>query len=370
MLLLTPGPTPVPEAVRLAMGEPTIHHRTPEFEEIFEETRELLKKIFGMDEVLMLASSGTGAMEASILNLCEKKALVVNAGKFGERFGKICDAYNIAYKELKYNWDTPCSVEDVKKALNDDKDIDTICIQVCESAGGLRHPVEEIAKVAKEINKDIKIIADGITAVGVEKINTTNIDALISGSQKAFMLPPGLSMIGLSRDALAKIEKSSTGYYFNLAIELKNQKKNTTAWTAPTTLIIGLKAVLKMIEKDGIEKLYADTALRAKSSREALKALGLKIFPKTPANSMSAVLDDDAAKIRKILKDKYGVNIAGGQEHVKTTLFRINHMGIFEGYETPWTLNAIELALDELGRRKYDGTANRVFCEQQYKAKQ
>ncbi|MDX1809110.1 MAG: alanine--glyoxylate aminotransferase family protein [Sulfurospirillaceae bacterium] len=367
MLLLTPGPTPVPEAIRVAMSEPTIHHRTPEFEEIFGKTRELLKEVFDMPEVLMLASSGTGAMEASVLNLCRKKALVVNSGKFGERFGEICKAYDIDFKELKYDWNTPCNIEDVERVLKEDKDIDVICVQVCESAGGLRHPIEQIAKKAKEINKDISIIADGITAVGVEKIDTTNIDALISGSQKAFMLPPGLSMIGLSQEAINKIESMPKGYYFNLAIELKNQRKNTTAWTAPTTLVIGLKAVLELIKKDGIEKLYTDTAKRAFATREALKALGLRIYPKTPANSMSAVFDEDASSIRKILKQKYGVNIAGGQEHIKNTLFRINHMGIFEGYEVPWTLNAIELALDELGRRKFDGSANRVFCEAQYK---
>ncbi|WP_331774622.1 pyridoxal-phosphate-dependent aminotransferase family protein [Sulfurospirillum sp. 1612] len=367
MLLLTPGPTPVPEAIRVAMSEPTIHHRTPEFEEIFAKTRELLKKFFDMPEVLMLASSGTGAMEASVLNLCQKKALVINAGKFGERFGKICDAYQIPYQELKYDWDTPSSVDDVEKALKNDSDIDTICVQVCESAGGLRHPVEAIAKLAKAHNPEISIIADGITAVGVEKIDTTNIDALVSGSQKAFMLPPGLAMIGLSAHAMTKIQAASRGFYFNLATELKNQQKNTTAWTAPTTLVIGLKAILESIDEDGIKQLYADTAARAKATREALKTLGLKIYPKVPANSMSAVLDDDAATIRKILKQKYHVNIAGGQEHIKTTLFRINHMGIFEGYEIPWTLNAIELALDELGRRPYDGSANRVFCETLYK---
>lgn len=367
MLLLTPGPTPVPEVIRVAMSEPTIHHRTPEFEEIFGKTRELLKKVFDMPEVLMLASSGTGAMEAAVLNLCKKKALVVNSGKFGERFGEICKAYDIDFEELKYAWDTPCSVEDVERILKNDKNIDAICIQVCESAGGLRHPIEQIAKRAKEINQDIFIIADGITAVGVEKIDTTHIDALISGSQKAFMLPPGLSMIGLSDQAIQKIESTPRGYYFNLAIELKNQRKNTTAWTAPTTLVIGLKAVLEMIEKDGLDKLYADTAARAGATREALRVLGLKIYPKTPANSMSAVLDVDAARIRKILKQKYGVNVAGGQEHIKDTLFRINHMGIFEGYETPWALNAIELALDELGRRTFDGSANRVFCQAHYK---
>jgi len=367
MLLLTPGPTPVPEAIRVAMSEPTIHHRTPEFEEIFGKTRELLKKFFDMPEVLMLASSGTGAMEASVLNLCKKKALVVNAGKFGERFSKICKAYGIEYQELKYEWDTPCHLDDVEDALKKDPNIDTICVQICESSGGLRHPVEAIAKLAKAQNPEISIIADGITAVGVEKIDTTHIDALISGSQKAFMLPPGLSMVGLSTHAIEKIQASPRGFYLNLAIELEKQQKNTTAWTAATTLVIGLRAILESIDHDGIEQLYANTAARAKATREALKRLGLKIYPKVPANSMSAVLDEDAAQIRKILKQKYHVNIAGGQEHIKTTLFRINHMGLFEGYETPWTLNAIELALDELGRRPYDGTANRIFCETLYK---
>ena len=151
-MLLTPGPTPVPEFVRVAMSGETIHHRTPEFEAIFAKTRELLIELFGMDEALMLVSSGTGAMEACVTNLTHKKALTVNSGKFGERFGKICDAYNIPKVELKYEWDTPCDIKDVEKALDEHSDIDAIFIQICESAGGLRHPVEEIAKLAKSKN--------------------------------------------------------------------------------------------------------------------------------------------------------------------------------------------------------------------------
>jgi aspartate aminotransferase-like enzyme len=364
MLLLTPGPTPVPEDIRMAMSGPTIHHRTPEFEDIFAKTRVLLKELFGMSEVLMLASSGTGAMEACVLNLCHSKALTINAGKFGERFGKICQAYSKEYTELKYDWDTPASVKDIVDAVKNDEVIDAVFIQVCESAGGLRHPVELIAKEVKKIRPNIMVVADGITAVGVEKIDTTHIDALISGSQKALMLPPGLALIGLNDRAIEVIEKSGVGYYLNLKTELKKQKTNTTAYTAATTLIIGLKAMLEKLHVDGFEKLYMDTKKRSDATKKALKALGLKIFPKSPANAMSAVYDEEAAKIRKILKTKYSVNIAGGQDHVKTTLFRINHMGLVANYETAWTLNAIEMALEEIGRRPYDGTANKIYTKE------
>ncbi|MGK0256260.1 MAG: aspartate aminotransferase-like enzyme, partial [Arcobacteraceae bacterium] len=231
-MLLTPGPTAVPEFVRTAMSSETLHHRTPEFEKIFKDTRELLLELFDMPEAVMLASSGTGAMEACVTNLTHKKALTINSGKFGERFGKICDAHNIPHTEIKHEWNIPVSIDEIVNTIKNDNEIDAIFIQICESAGGLRHPVEDIAKAVKAINKDITIVADGITAIGVEKIDTTNIDAIITGSQKALMLPPGLSMIGFSNDAVAKIERKSTGYYFNLATEIKKQRINTTAWTA------------------------------------------------------------------------------------------------------------------------------------------
>jgi len=364
MLLLTPGPTPVPEDIRMAMSEPTIHHRTPEFEKIFAETRVLLKELFDMPEVLMLASTGTGAMEACVLNLCKSKALTINAGKFGERFGKICEAHKKEYTQLKYDWDTPAKVEDVLEAVKSDEKIDAIFIQVCESAGGLRHPVETIAKELKKIRPNMMIVADGITAVGVEKVDTTHIDALISGSQKALMLPPGLALIGLSNQAIKVIEDGGVGYYLNLKIELEQQKKNTTAYTAATTLIIGLKAMLEKLHVDGFDKLYSDTKKRSLATKKALQEIGLSIFPKSPADAMSAVYDEEAAQIRKILKSKYGVNMAGGQDHVKTTLFRINHMGLVQDYETAWTLNAIEMALEDIGRRPYDGTANKIFTKE------
>ena len=366
MLLFTPGPTPVPESVRLAMATPTLHHRTPEFEAIFKEARGRLMDLLGMDECVMIASSGTGAMQASMLNLCKTKALTVNAGKFGDRFGKIADALNRDKVELKYEWNTPCSVADVENALNEHREIDAIFIQVCESAGGLRHPVEAIAKRAKEINPDIMVVADGITAVGVEKIDVSNIDALITGSQKALMLPPGLAMIGLSSAAVEKIGEGKD-YYFNLATEIKKQQQNTTAWTAATTLIMGLNAIFDAIEVEGFDALYANTTARAAATQAALEAIGFSMYPKTPAPSMSTVYDEDAEPIRKLLKTKYGVNIAGGQDHLKGKIFRINQMGLIPVYESAWVVNAIELALADLGRRDFDGTASRVFNETYFK---
>ena len=361
MLLFTPGPTPVLEDVRFSMSQPTIHHRTAEFEAIFADTREKLKNIFQTKEVLMIASSGTGAMEAVVINFCQKKALTINAGKFGERFGKICKAQDIAYTELKYEWNRPTSKEDILDALDKDKDIDAVFIQVCESAGGLRHPVEDIAKAVKALGRDIMIVADGITAVGVEPINTTDIDVLISGSQKAFMLPPGLAMLGLNDGAIKRLESYDKGYYLNLKSELKKQQTNTTAYTAATTLIIGLGVMLGKIEDIGVDKLYHDTRTRAEATKQALEAIGLDIYPLTPAPAMTTIIFERSDELRKILKLKYGVNIAGGQDHLKGKIFRINHMGLIQTYEASWVVNAIELALFDMGVREYDGQANILF---------
>lgn len=363
MLLFTPGPTPVPQNVRNAMSDETMHHRTPEFEAIFEKTRTHLFKLFKTDEVVMLASSGTGAMESAVTNLCHNTLLNVNSGKFGERFGKIASAHGLGSVEIKNEWDTPVSVEAIVEAVKANSNIDAVAVQVSESAGGLRHPVEALAKAVKEINPDIMIIADGITAVGVEPIDATNIDCLIAGSQKALMLPPGLAILGLSNAAIEKIGEGK-GYYFNLATEIKKQRQNTTAWTAATTLTIGLLEILETIEANGgLEVLYKDTQNRAKAVRAALQAIGLHIYPQTPAPSMTTIDDVDANEIRNLLKVDYEVNVAGGQDHLKGKIFRINQMGLIKDYEMAWVVNAVELALDKLGRRKYDGTANKIFNE-------
>lgn len=368
MLLFTPGPTPVPEDIRVEMAKPTIHHRTPEFEEYFKKARAGLKDLLNMPEVLMLSSSGTGAMEACVRTFCAKKLLSVNSGKFGERFGKIAKAYNIPNIEIKHDWDTPVEVEEVLEILKNDNDIDALAIQICESAGGLRHQVEKIAQAIKAHNPEIIVIADAITAMGVEPIDTRHIDALIGGSQKAFMLPPGMSIIGLSEKALKLIETRDIGFYFNLKTELKNQISNTTAWTAPTTIVIGLAKYFQIIQTlGGIDEIYRQTAKRAIATQNALLSIGLKIYPKNPALAMTTIIDEaNASNIRKVLKNDFGVNVAGGQDHLKTSIFRINHMGIIPVNEALWVVNAIELTLEKLGVRKFDGSANIKFLESYY----
>lgn len=391
MLLFTPGPTPIPESIRQAMATPTLHHRTKEFEAIFAKAKSALKIMLEMPEVLLLASSGTGAMEACLLSLTTSKILSINCGKFGERWGKIAKAHNIAHKEIKHEWDTPVSVDEVLEAIKADSSIDAIALQVCESAGGLRLGVESIAKSIKDYNPNIMIIADGITAMGVEKIDTTHIDALIGGSQKAFMLPPAMSIIGLSNAAIKRVEERNIGLYFNLAIELKNQRKNTTAWTAPTTITQGLVKYFEIIEsmgatilgkeilgqnksnewdtnalQAGIESIYAHTKKLSLSTRAAIKALGLSLYPKSPALAMSAVLErENAVQIRAELK-KLDVNVAAGQDSIKEQIFRINHMGLIEIYEASWVVNALEMSLDRLGLRKFDGAGNAAFLSEFY----
>jgi aspartate aminotransferase-like enzyme len=172
----------------------------------------------------------------------------------------------------------------------------------------------------------------------------------------------------LSNDAIEKIGNGK-GYYFNLASEIKKQQQNTTAYTAATTLIIGLKSILENIkDSGGIGKLYCDTARRAKATRFALESLGLHSYPNSPARSMTTIDDKDAAQIRKLLKEEFNVNVAGGQDHLKGKIFRINHMGLIDVYEMVWVVNAVELALAKLGRREFDGTASRVFNEEYFKS--
>ncbi|QCI29050.1 pyridoxal-phosphate-dependent aminotransferase family protein [Caminibacter pacificus] len=363
MILATPGPVEIPLFVRETFLKETIHHRTPEFKEILLEALERFKKITHLPNAVFLSSSGTGAMEAAVINSVKKKALTINAGKFGERWGKICEAHGIEFKEIKYDWDTPASVDEVIAAIEEDKDIDTFFIQISESAGGLRHPVEEIAAEIKLINPDIVVVADGITALGVEDIDTSNIDIVIGGSQKAFMLPPGLAMLGLSDKAVERIGKGR-GFYFNLANEIKKQKEGTTAFTPATSLIIALNEVMKKLEEIGLDKHYETTAKRHKAVIAAIEAIGLSIFPQVPALSMAAVYFEKAEELRKILKTKYEVNVAGGQDFMKGKLFRINNMGLIEDYKMEHILNSVELALDELGIRKYDATAVKVYSNE------
>ncbi|GAA7247191.1 putative aminotransferase [Helicobacter pylori] len=367
MLLFTPGPVAISEEMRSSFSQPMPHHRTKDFEKIFQSVRENLKKMTGLEEVLLLSSSGTGAMEASVLALCQKELLFVNAGKFGERFGKIAKAHSIKAHELVYEWDTPAQVDGVLNALKANPNIDAFCIQACESSGGLRHPVEKIAQAIKETNPNVFVIVDAITALGVEPLEITHIDALIGGSQKAFMLPPAMSLVALSQKAIDRIEERNVGFYFNLKSELKNQRNNTTSYTAPILHTLGLQRYFELVQNlGGFEALYKETKRVALATQKAVLALGLKIFPKSPSLSMTTIISEHAKELRNLLKEKYQVQFAGGQEPYKDTLIRINHMGIIPVYKSAYALNALELALNDLNLREFDGVANTTFLKQYY----
>ncbi len=367
MLLFTPGPVAISEEMRSSFSQPMPHHRTKDFEKIFQSVRENLKKMTGLEEVLLLSSSGTGAMEASVLALCQKELLFVNAGKFGERFGKIAKAHSIKAHELVYEWDTPAQVDGVLNALKANPNIDAFCIQACESSGGLRHPAEKIAQAIKETNPNVFVIVDAITALGVEPLEITHVDVLIGGSQKAFMLPPAMSLVALSQKAIERIEERNVGFYFNLKSELKNQRNNTTSYTAPILHTLGLQRYFELVQNlGGFEALYRETKKTALATQKAVLALGLKIFPKSPSLSMTTIVNEHAKELRNLLKEKYQVQFAGGQESYKDALIRINHMGIIPVYQSAYALNALELALNDLNLREFDGVANTTFLKQYY----
>ncbi|CRF47885.1 Phosphoserine aminotransferase [Helicobacter heilmannii] len=371
-LLFTPGPTPLHPAVANTLSQPIPHHRTPEFEAIFGSIRQRLKEMIGLAEVLTLVSSGTGAMEAALLQFVplsseQPALLVLNNGKFGERFGKIARAHSLSVVELKSAWDTPISPDQVLKALQANPSIQAIALQVCDSSGGLRLDFEGITKAAKQHNPKIVTIIDAITALGVEPLDTTHVDVLIGGSQKAFMLPVGLSFLGLSDFALSKL--ADRGYYFNLKLELKNQQKNTTAFTAGISHILGLQTYFTLLQDlGGFDALYRATKKRAASTNIALEALGLKIYPKAPAPCMSVIHHERAKDIRKHLHQQYGVLVAGGQDALKDHLLRINHMGIIEVYQSAWVLSALEQSLVDLGlKAQFEGVAIKAFMQHHYK---
>ena len=357
--LLSPGPTAVPERVLLKMGEPMIHHRTPQFSAIFAEVKKDLKFLFQTEqEVLILASSGTGAMESAITNLFCKgdKVLFINGGKFGERWGQISKTYGLEPVEIKVDWGQAVEVAAVKDILYRDPSIKAVLMQASETSTTVAHPVKELAELTKD--RDTLIVVDGITAVGVSDLpmDKLGIDVLISGSQKAFMLPPGLAFIALSEKAWGFAEKSDIPkYYLDLKKENKNQVagKDTTAYTPAVSLVIGLAEVLKMVREEGLENLFKRHKVLADATRAAVKALGLKpLAPESPADSATGAFVPegvDGGKLVKFLRDTMGVTLAGGQDHLKGKIIRIAHLGYYDTFDIIIAISAIEMALKKFG---------------------
>ena len=354
--LLSPGPTPIPNEVALAMSETMIHHRTPQFNKIFEEARQGLKTLFGTKgDVLMLASSGTGAMEAAVSNLFSPgdQVLVINGGKFGERWLNIATAFGLNPVEITVEWGQAVKVEAVEKQLKLHPEIQGVMIQASETSTTVLHPVKEIAELTR--NGPLFLV-DGVTAVGVLSVplDEWGIDALVTGSQKALMLPPGLGFIALSNRAWEKTKQAKLPrFYFDLNLEQKNQAKGSGAFTPAVSLIFGLRTSLKLMEREGLERVYARHARMSRATRAAARALGLRLLaPESPSPAATGIfLPDgfDADQVLEYLRDQMGVTLAEGQDQLKGKVIRIAHVGYMGAFDVITAIAALEMALRKFG---------------------
>jgi len=356
--LFSPGPTMLPPEVLLKMAEPIMHHREPEFEKIFAEIREGLKYLFQTkNEVLIFTSSGTGAMEGAVSNILSKgdKAIVVRGGKFGERWGEICKAYGIEFIPIDVAWGKAVDPKRIKELLESDPSIRAVYTQASETSTGVKHPIQEVADLVKRY-EDRVIVVDAITGIGVFNIPTDawGLDVVISGSQKALMLPPGLSFAALSDKAWKFVERSSLPkYYFDFKKELKNTKKNQSSYTPAISLFVGLRESLHMIRKEGLEAVFRRHEKLAEATRRAVKALGLELYaPDSPSNAVTAVkIPDgiDGEKLKDLFFEKFGITVAGGQDRVKGKIIRIAHLGYYERLDMVMVISALEMLLKGMG---------------------
>ena len=356
--LFSPGPTPVPERVLLAMAGPVMHHRDPGYEVLFQEVREGLKYVFQTkQEVLVLASSGTGAMEAAVCNTLAAgdEVLVVRGGKFGERWGEICEAYGVHVTPIDVTWGQAVDPALIKKALDAKPAIKAVLVQASETSTGVMHPIKEIADIVKNRAGTI-LIVDAISALGVSDLpmDQWGIDVLVSGSQKALMLPPGLAFIALSAKAWGFAEKSNLPkFYFNLKEELAVAQKNQSQFTPAISLVVGLREALKMLKEEGLENVFKRHEKLAQATREAVKALGLELLaPTAPSNALTAIKAPegvDGKKLKKNFEDQFGLIIAGGQSQLKGKIIRIAHIGYFQSLDIIQAVSTLELVLKGLG---------------------
>ena len=356
--LFSPGPTMLPPEVLLKLAEPIMHHREPEFEKIFAEIREGLKYLFQTkNEVLIFTSSGTGAMEGAVSNLLSKgdKAIVVRGGKFGERWGEICKAYGIEFIPIDVEWGKAVDPRRIKELLESDPSIRAVYTQASETSTGVKHPIQAIADLVKRY-EDRVIVVDAITGIGVFNIptNAWGLDVVISGSQKALMLPPGLSFATLSDKAWKLAEKSTLPkYYFDFKKELKNTKKNQSSYTPAISLFVGLKETLHMIRKEGLEAVFRRHEKLAEATRQAVKAIGLELYaPDSPSSAVTAVKIPekiDGEKLKDLFFERFGITVAEGQDRAKGKIIRIAHLGYYERLDMVMVISALEMLLKEMG---------------------
>ncbi|MDP2755090.1 MAG: alanine--glyoxylate aminotransferase family protein [Nitrospirota bacterium] len=370
--LFAPGPTPVPSEVLLEMAMPIIHHRSPDFFPVLDSVKKGLQWLYQTkNDVLILCSTGTGGMVGAVNNFFNHgdRVLVINGGKFGERWTEICQAYGLQVEEIIVEWGYAVKPDIVEKRLKKGKDIKGVFVQASETSTGVYHDIKALASIIKKY-EDTLFIVDAISALVAHDLRTDEwgIDIMVAGSQKGVMLPPGLAFVSVSEKAWAKAEKSKLPkFYFNFKKERQTLAKNQTNFTSPVTLIIGLNASLKMLKAEGLKNVFKRHERLANVTRKAVQALGLELYSKeSPSNSVTAILAPpgiDGQAVYKNLREKYGITAAGGQGKARGKIFRIAHLGYSDRFDVIIAIAGIEMVLKGMGHPVKLGTGVAVAQE-------
>jgi len=357
--LLTPGPTQIPLRILQAMERPLLHHRSEVFKKELKRASEGLQWVCGWDSPpVFLACSGTGAMEAAVLNTCKAGAeiITVNAGAFGARWRSIGERLGLTVHELKIEWGKAASVSEVRRFVSEHPNARAFCIQHSETSTTALHPLQEILSEVKKLAPEMITIVDGISSCVTTPMPGTSstIDIYIAGSQKAFMLPPGLAMLLLSAHGWRCVDETpKRSLYFDLALERASLAAGETAWTPASTIIVGLNAAIEIFREEGLEAIYKRHALLAEIAREGALALGCRLLaPDAPGTSVTGIFPPEginADTLRTEVRKRFGIRLAGGQGKFKGAVVRIGHMGHVDPFEVMNAIVAIGATARALG---------------------
>jgi len=363
--LLTPGPTPVPPEVLAALAEPVIHHRSPDFKAVFQETSARLREVFRTEnDVLLFTASGTGAYESAFVNLLSpgEKVIVVSHGEFGSRWQRMGKAFGCDVVELTYDWGGTPRPDDVSSALAESGARVAFLVHSETSTG----VVSDIRSLAAACNDAGAIsVVDAISSLGAVPLETDawGIDVVVTGSQKALMTPPGLAFASVSERAWAKAEHATLPrFYWDWARARASQEKGSTPFTPATSTVVALNAALELILAEGLDHVFARHVALGRACRAGAKAMGLELY--SPDDDGAAILTGiltpvgiDAVELRLALRDRYGITIAGGHGDIVDRLFRIGHIGYVDIFDITTVLGAVELQLVEMGATVERGAA-------------
>lgn len=368
--IFAPGPVTVPPQVLQACAKPIIHHRSADFDPLFKNCNEGLKYVFQTSNpVLTLASSGTGAMEASVVSTTSPgdKVIFVDGGKFGERWGEIANAYGLDVIRLAIEWGTPLDPQRLADELQKNPGTKAVYATLTETSTGSITDIKAVAEVVKAT--DAILVVDAVSGLAAEEMRTDDwgVDMVVTGSQKALMLPPGLAFVSVSDKAKAAIQNAkSPRFYFSLQKALKEYDANTTPFTPAVSLLFGLEVSTAMIKSEGIENVWKRHARLAEACRRAMKAIGCELFSKCPANTVTAVnvpAGVEGGKIVKTLREQFGIIIAGGQGHLKGKIFRFATLGYYNEFDAVSIIQGVEMALAKLGYKFESGSGVRAALD-------